>query len=90
MTEAIIERLHHHIRQNIGAADSVKDLSQGLCLHDDLGAKPLDMIQLVMDVEDEWEGVVYIDDDEAENIRTVGDLERIVLAKVRAAEEQAA
>jgi acyl carrier protein len=59
-------------------------------LHGDLGLKVLDSLQVVMDVEDTWPGLVYITDEEAENIRTVGDLESLVLAKIAHPEAQPA
>ena len=41
-------------------------------LQDDLGADSLDVVDLLMSIEDEFE--VEIPDEEIENIRTVGDL----------------
>jgi acyl carrier protein len=81
MTQAIIERVHHHIRDNIPGARHHDQLRPDFHFRNDLGALDLDMLQLVMDVEDEFEGVVYITDDEAERLQTVGDLEKLVLAK---------
>lgn len=81
MTQAIIERVHHHIRDNIPAARHHDHLRPDFNFRNDLGALDLDMLQLIMDVEDEFEGVVYITDDEAEGLRTVGDLEAMVVAK---------
>ena len=41
-------------------------------LQDDLGADSLDVVDLLMSIEDEFE--IEIPDEEIENIRTVGDL----------------
>lgn len=43
---------------------------------DDLGADSLDVVDLAMSIEDEFD--VVIPDEEIENIRTVGDLVRYV------------
>ena len=49
--------------------DSIKNDTD---LQDDLGADSLDVVDLLMSIEDEFE--IEIPDDEIENIRTVGDL----------------
>ena len=43
---------------------------------DDLGADSLDIVDLIMAVEDEFE--VKIDDDASENIKTVGDIVKFI------------
>ena len=45
-------------------------------LKDDLGADSLDAVEIVMDIEDEFE--VEIDDSESENVTTVGDLVKAI------------
>ena len=45
-------------------------------LKDDLGADSLDAVEIVMDIEDEFG--FEIDDSEAENVTTVGDLVRSI------------
>lgn len=45
-------------------------------LKEDLGADSLDAVEIVMDIEDEFE--VEIDDSEAENVNTVGDLVKAI------------
>ncbi len=65
------------IRKNMaGATGQLRAESH---FRDHLGAKDLDMLQLVMDCEDEFG--IFIDDEEAEAIQTVGDLEAIVREK---------
>ena len=49
--------------------DSIKTETD---LQDDLGADSLDVVDLLMSIEDEFE--IEIPDEEIENIRTVGDL----------------
>jgi acyl carrier protein len=58
-----------HLVQHLGVeADKV---TQDASFIDDLGADSLDIVELVMAMEEEFE--VEIPDEEAENIKTVGD-----------------
>lgn len=77
-TEAIVAVVHTLIRKNVGGARH-RDLKPELDLRADLGAHDLDVLQLIMDVEDERH--IDITDDEAEAIKTVGDLEILAAAK---------
>jgi acyl carrier protein len=45
-------------------------------IQEDLGADSLDIVDLIMAVEDEFE--VKIDDDASENIKTVGDIVKFI------------
>ena len=45
-------------------------------LKDDLGADSLDAVEIIMDIEDEFD--IQIDDTEAENIKTVGDIVKYI------------
>ncbi len=45
-------------------------------IQEDLGANSLDIVDLIMAVEDEFE--VKIDDDASENIKTVGDIVKFI------------
>ena len=47
-------------------------------LKDDLGADSLDAVEIIMDIEDEFN--IQIDDSEAENIKTVGDIVKYIEA----------
>ena len=49
-------------------------------LQDDLGADSLDVVDLLMSIEDEFE--IEIPDEEIENIRTVGDLVNYIEANI--------
>lgn len=55
------------------------DVSEKSRFIDDLGADSLDLVQLVMAVEDEFE--IEITDDEAESIKTVGQAIDLILTK---------
>ena len=48
-----------------------KDINIDSTFEDDLGADSLDMVEITMRLEDEYD--VVIDDDRAEGIKTVGD-----------------
>lgn len=49
-------------------------------LQDDLGADSLDVVDLLMSIEDEFD--IEIPDEEIENIRTVGDLVSYIEANI--------
>ena len=75
MSEDVSDKVRAVVRRYI--IDRGKTVEPDVPLRD-LGLKPIDVLQIIMDVEDAWEGVVYIDDDQAENIQTVADIERLV------------
>ncbi len=50
-------------------------------LQEDLGADSLDAVELIMNVEDEFD--ISISDDEATNIKTVGELAKFVEEKLK-------
>ena len=56
--------------------DSIKPETD---LQDDLGADSLDVVELLMSIEDEFE--IEIPDEEIENIRTVADLVNYIESK---------
>lgn len=66
----IRERVLEMLCDNLGVnRESVTDLT---AFRDDWGADSLDLVELVMEVEEEFE--ITIRDDRAEEIRTIGDL----------------
>lgn len=68
-TEFDVNKIKGMIAEQLGiGADQVTDEAKFI---DDLGADSLDVVELVMALEDEFD--VEIADEEAENIATVGD-----------------
>ena len=69
MSANIEQKVKAIIAENLGVnADEIKITSSFI---DDLGADSLDIVELVMQMEEEFE--VEIPDEEAENIKTVAD-----------------
>ncbi len=52
------------------------DITEASSIQDDLGADSLDVVDLVMALEDEFE--VEIPEDQVENIKTVGDIVKFI------------
>ena len=67
--EETIEKVKELIAQSLGV--SREEILPDASFIDDLGADSLDIVELVMAMEEEFE--VEIPDEEAENIKTVGD-----------------
>lgn len=56
------------------------EVTEGASFQDDLGADSLDVVELVMGFEDEFN--IQIPDDEAENIKTVGQAAKYIDEKI--------
>ena len=65
----VLERVTKVIVDRLGVDES--EIKMEASFRDDLGADSLDVVELVMELEDEFE--MEISDDEAEKIATVGD-----------------
>jgi acyl carrier protein len=65
----VLERVTKIVIDRLGVDESEVKLEASF--KDDLGADSLDVVELVMELEDEFD--MEISDDEAENISTVGD-----------------
>ncbi|MEH7222527.1 acyl carrier protein [Bacillus sp. JJ1566] len=65
----VVERITKIVVDRLGVEESAVTLEASF--KDDLGADSLDVVELVMELEDEFD--MEISDDEAEKISTVGD-----------------
>lgn len=71
-------RIRSIVSDQLGvSADEIKADSN---IADDLGADSLDVVELVMQLEDEFD--IEVPDEDAQAIQTVGDVERYVAAHV--------
>ena len=71
----IFEKVKELIAEQLDVAD--KDgITEASSITDDLGADSLDVVDLVMALEDEFN--VEIPEDEVENIKTVGDIVKYI------------
>ncbi len=76
-THAIIERLlHKHLPRSRGMK-----LTPETTMHGDLFGNDIDILCVIMGAEDELD--IDVDDDEAERIKTVGDLFTLVDGKLK-------
>ena len=66
----ILEKLKVMMEDQLGVAPDKVKLDSTLT--DDLAADSLDLVELVMNIEEEFD--IHIPDEEAENISSVGDL----------------
>ncbi|MBW7917380.1 MAG: acyl carrier protein [Trueperaceae bacterium] len=73
----ILEKIKDVVADKLDADPA--DVTEESRFMDDLGADSLDVVELIMGLEDEFG--VEISDDEAENIRTVGDAVRFIADK---------
>ena len=75
----VLERVTKVIVDRLGVDESEVKLEASF--RDDLGADSLDVVELVMELEDEFD--MEISDDDAEKIATVGDAVSYIEAKVK-------
>ncbi len=72
--QAIFEKIKDVVADKLDTDPT--DITEDASFVDDLGADSLDVVELIMGLEDEFG--IEISDDEAENIRTVGDAVRFI------------
>ena len=75
--QAILEKIKEVVADKLDA--DPKDVNESASFVDDLGADSLDVVELIMGLEDEFD--IEISDEEAEGIRTVGDAIRFISDK---------
>ncbi|MGO0122173.1 acyl carrier protein [Desulfothermobacter acidiphilus] len=73
-TAAVFEKIKQIVAQQLGVEK--EDVTMEASFIDDLGADSLDLVELMMALEEEFE--MEIPDEEAEKIKTVGDAVRYI------------
>jgi acyl carrier protein len=74
MGESLAERIRTIVVEQLGVEPS--DVTANANILDDLGADSLDVVELVMALEEEFD--IEVPDEAVETIRTIGDMERYV------------
>lgn len=74
----VIERVTKVVVDRLGVDESEVKLEASF--RDDLGADSLDVVELVMELEEEFD--MQIDDEDAEKIATVGDAVSFIESKI--------
>ena len=70
----LADRIRTIVAEQFGV--NAAEVSPDSSILDDLGADSLDVVELVMTLEDEFD--IEVSDEAAESIRTIGDVERYV------------
>ena len=76
----LADRIRTIISEQFGV--NVAEVTPDSSILDDLGADSLDVVELVMTLEDEFD--IEVSDEAAESIRTIADVERYVVEHVAA------
>ncbi|MCM3709972.1 acyl carrier protein [Sporosarcina luteola] len=76
---SVLERVTKVVVDRLGVDES--EVKPEASFKDDLGADSLDVVELVMELEDEFD--MEISDDDAEKIGTVGDAVKYIEEKVK-------
>ncbi|MBC8340124.1 MAG: acyl carrier protein [Proteobacteria bacterium] len=80
MSAAVVERLRQLVSDQLSV--DVSKMKSEANIIDDLGADSLDVVELVMAIEETFD--IEVSDEEAEVLRTVGDVEKFVVGRVAA------
>ncbi len=80
MSADAVERLRQLVSDQLGV--DVSKMKSEANIIDDLGADSLDVVELVMALEETFD--IEVSDEEAEVLRTVGDVEAFVVGRVAA------
>jgi len=80
MSDAMTGKIRDLVAEQLGV--DVATLSSDANILEDLGADSLDVVELVMAIEEEFD--IEIPDEDAESMRTLGDVEKYVSARVAA------
>ena len=74
MSDALEQRIRAIIADQLGV--DLSEVRAEASILDDLGADSLDLVELVMALEEEFD--IEVPDDDVEAMRTIGDVERYV------------
>jgi acyl carrier protein len=80
MSDALKEQVRGLVCEQLGVDPA--ELSSDSNILEDLGADSLDVVELVMAIEEAFD--IEVPDEDAETMRTLGDVERYVSARVAA------
>ena len=74
----VFEKIKSILSEQLGADE--EEMTMDTDIAKDLGADSLDVVELLMSIEDEFE--VEIPDEEIENIKTIGELTEYIQARI--------
>lgn len=80
MSDSLVDKIRGLVCEQLGV-DSA-DLNTDANILEDLGADSLDVVELVMAIEEAFD--IEITDEDAESMRTLGDVEKYVAQRVAA------
>ncbi|MCG8591571.1 MAG: acyl carrier protein [Proteobacteria bacterium] len=80
MSGGTLQRLHALVSEQLGI--DLAEVKSDANILDDLGADSLDVVELVMAIEEQFD--LEIPDEDVESMRTIGDVERYVTERVAA------
>ena len=78
MSDALVQQIRELVSEQLGVDPSVLESDANIL--EDLGADSLDVVELVMAIEEAFD--IEIADEDAESMRTLGDVEKYVAARV--------
>ena len=76
----LVDRIRTIIAEQLGV--DMAGVSSDSNILDDLGADSLDVVELVMTLEDEFD--IEVPDEAAEGMRTIGDVEKYIMERIAA------
>jgi acyl carrier protein len=80
MGETVTEKVREIVASQLGVEES--EVTPEASILDDLGADSLDVVELVMALEEEFD--LEVPDEDVETLRTIGDVARYIAERVRA------
>lgn len=78
MGESVTEKVREIVASQLGVEES--EVTPEASILDDLGADSLDVVELVMALEEEFD--LEVPDEDVETLRTIGDVSRYIAERV--------